>query len=280
MLRELEPFPTGFRIVRLPWGSKIRVNIGESQGSNIWRTGVHDLCVLECLWRLIDPGDWCIDVGANIGLMTNLMALRSGTDGRVYSIEPHPILFEELKANVTRWPREAGFAEIKMVEAAATRCDGKVRLEVPDLFHYNRGVSRVLDVTVPSSSKGALLEVPGIRLESMVQASSIGVMKVDVEGHELSVFQGCGSLLEKRKIRDIVYESFIPHPNPATALLWGCGYTVFAIQQSFNGLRPIPLTGGIKKEMTENFLATCEPKRLLDRLGRPGWFCLSGKLGD
>lgn len=67
--------------MKLPWGSEIRVNIGEGIGNTIWRTGVDDLPVLECLWRLTDPGDRCVDVGANIGLMTNVMAFRAGSEG-------------------------------------------------------------------------------------------------------------------------------------------------------------------------------------------------------
>lgn len=274
MVRGMEREATGYRTAGLPWGFEIRVNIGETIGSTIWRTGVHDLPVLESLWRLIDPGDGCVDVGANIGLMTNLMAFRSGTGGRVYSLEPHPMLFEELKANVACWSRQAGFAEIQAVEAAATLCEGEVDFEVPDGFEWNRGTGRLQD---PSDGKKAALRVRAVRLDGLIQDSRVGVMKVDVEGHELGVLQGCGCLLERQRIRDIVYESFLPQPDPATELLRACGYTVFRVQQRFRGPRPIPLRDATKGVVTENFLATCEPERLEERLGPSGWFCLSGK---
>ena len=61
-----------------------------------------DLAVSEALWRLLDPGALALDVGANIGFMTNLMAWRSGPCGRVLAFEPHPEVFRSLAENVER----------------------------------------------------------------------------------------------------------------------------------------------------------------------------------
>lgn len=36
--------------------------------------GVYDLPVSETIWRLLDPGDYAIDVGASLGHMTGIMA--------------------------------------------------------------------------------------------------------------------------------------------------------------------------------------------------------------
>ena len=48
-------------------------------------TGIYDLIVTEILWRLINKGEIAVDVGANIGYMTSLMAAKVASSGKVYS---------------------------------------------------------------------------------------------------------------------------------------------------------------------------------------------------
>ena len=86
-----------FETVTLPWGRTIRVRPHEVIGSNIWCYGVFDLVVTEAIWRLLDESEMALDIGANIGQMTNLMRHRSGRAGKVHSFEPHPELFSELE---------------------------------------------------------------------------------------------------------------------------------------------------------------------------------------
>src|SRR5262245_15426335 len=74
---------------RLPWNRTIRVSTRDNIGPAVLRLGVYDLVVTEALWRLTDPVDQVVDVGANIGLMTAAFAERAAT---VYSFEPHPAL--------------------------------------------------------------------------------------------------------------------------------------------------------------------------------------------
>src|SRR3569623_794508 len=82
-----------FEDVTLPWGATMRIRPGEHIGSRIWHRGVFDLVVLEAIARLIEPGESALDIGANIGQMTNLMSHRVGPKGRGLSFEPHPGVF-------------------------------------------------------------------------------------------------------------------------------------------------------------------------------------------
>ena len=68
------------------------MNPKETIGRAILRLGVYDLCVSESICRLLDPGESAIDVGANLGYMTSLMAAKAGKCGSVESFEPHPDL--------------------------------------------------------------------------------------------------------------------------------------------------------------------------------------------
>src|SRR5882724_1375106 len=75
--------------VYLPWGLRVAVNPHESIGKSLLTHGVYDLAVSETIWRLTEPGDSCLDVGANIGYMTSLLAVRAAESGKVFSFEPH-----------------------------------------------------------------------------------------------------------------------------------------------------------------------------------------------
>jgi predicted methyltransferase len=69
----------------------------------IFRQGIYDLVTTEVLWRLASAGDCIIDVGANIGYMTSIFAIRAGACGSVFAFEPHPRTFEILKQSVEYW---------------------------------------------------------------------------------------------------------------------------------------------------------------------------------
>ena len=102
--------------VRLPWGLNITINSSERMGSAIARSGVYDLCVCEAIYRLADPGELAVDVGANIGQMTSVMAARVRDSGKVLAFEPHPETFAELRENVNRWEGRPGIAPIVLHE--------------------------------------------------------------------------------------------------------------------------------------------------------------------
>src|SRR5262249_15069120 len=93
----------GSHEVNFPWGAHISIDPREEIGRAILRKGLYDLIVSETLWRLVEPGDLAVDVGANIGAMTSLMARRCGPNGMVASFEPHPRNFRALERNAARW---------------------------------------------------------------------------------------------------------------------------------------------------------------------------------
>ena len=70
--------------VKLPWGLTMNVSPEDRIGASIIKTGTYDTAVLECLYRLTDQGETCLDIGANYGLMTGLLARASGPNGNRY----------------------------------------------------------------------------------------------------------------------------------------------------------------------------------------------------
>lgn len=51
------------------------------------------------LKNVINKGDICIDIGANLGYLTTLFSRLVGTNGKVYAIEPIKPIFEVLRSN-------------------------------------------------------------------------------------------------------------------------------------------------------------------------------------
>jgi hypothetical protein len=63
-------------------------------------TGLHERHITELLTRRVSRGATCVDVGANIGYFSAIMACLAGPQGRVVAYEPVPENFEVLKVNV------------------------------------------------------------------------------------------------------------------------------------------------------------------------------------
>ena len=262
-----------FVIKTLPWGLDIRVRPEEEHGKIITTLGVIDLMVTETLWRLAEPGELAIDVGANIGYMTAVLAARVGSsvDGSVWSFEAHPEIFSELKLNVDNWQQQLKTVQFFPKNVAVSEQKGTVQLQIPDAFTNNRGLASVMSVA-EVTDKSIILESCSLD-DLFLESREIGVMKLDVEGHELQVLKGAKQLFQQKKIRDCVFEEHREYPTPVTSFFEEMGYKIFRIQRSF--LKPILLNPDSKVSRTNweptSFIATSNPDRVVNLFKEPGW---------
>lgn len=267
-------------LFRLPWNIEIIADPAEALGKALTRLAVYDLGVSETLWRLTKSGDVTVDVGANFGYMTSIMAVRSGSNGRIFAFEPHPRLYGLLCENLLLWKEKyisSLMASVDARQLAVSDHDGDAHLRVPEDFASNKGLAFIADAPLPSD-----LPVNCVRLDSAFAAEqNIDLMKVDVEGHELSVFRGAEQLLSEGRIRHIVFEEHGGFPTTVTAFLKQFGYTFFEIGVSLFG----PILGG---EANINFtprrrweprslLATLDPAGVDATFSGRGWRSLSAE---
>ena len=154
----------------------------------------------ETLRKLLAPGMTFLDIGAHIGLLTLAGARAVGSSGRVLAIEPVPLSFSML----TRALAISGMAQY--VEA---RCQAVgARREFRKLI-----IGKVLGHSslIPSdgliASSVSEIEVEVSSLDDLVsQSTRVDVVKIDVEGAELSVLHGMTRIISENPDLVIIAE--------------------------------------------------------------------------
>ncbi len=140
---------------------------------------------LHLVPQLADPGRVSIDVGANRGIWTEMLRRHSHA---VLAFEPNPKLFQELA-------RRVGPGAVALPYALSDS-SGEAELRVPRRRkgYSNQGATLAHD-SLGSCPYGALA-VPTRRLDE-IETGDVGLIKIDVEGHELAVLRGATGLIAR-----------------------------------------------------------------------------------
>jgi FkbM family methyltransferase len=254
--------------VQLPWKLPIEVNTVDVIGMAIAQQGLYDIVTTELVWRLAEPGEVALDVGANIGYFTSLLSVRVGTKGAVHSWEPHPKTFQALQNNVERWRTSANLASINLTNAALSNRADTAILAISE--EANVG-SAYISSHAAENSFTVQTELLSSSLDS---TGPVGVMKLDVERHETQVLEGAGEHLRKGTIRDIVFEEHDPFPAPSHKILLDAGYRIFWFEEQLRGLKLLPPDGVSRRreyDLPPSYVATRDPGRLERLLADGGW---------
>jgi FkbM family methyltransferase len=268
--------------VELPWKLRLHCRPTDGIGAALIKLGVFELHVSEAIWRLLDQGEIAIDAGANIGYMSSLMAKCIGPSGRLISIEPHPEIVQELRANVAEWSA-AQSAPVDVREVALSDESGEGSLVIPEYFASNRGTASLAAADHVIAATGQYV-VQVRRLDDLISQlvpeQNLGLLKIDVEWHEAAVLRGAEKTLKSGRIRDVVYEDHRGPGSEASRLLRSWGFRVFAIRSSFFGPRLSdcsPTVPAVTPTSSPDFLATRDPERALERFGPRGWRVLGSQ---
>lgn len=138
----------------------------------------------------VNPGDVILDVGAHVGYYTLLFAKRVGPGGRVLAFEPSSDTFARLEENIAL----NGFENVTAVNAAASEQAGVATLNLAGGSNTGSTSMHAGELDWPSE------QTRTIALESYLAEHAVGnvaLIKIDVEGHELSVLRGLGETLRK-----------------------------------------------------------------------------------
>ena len=155
--------------------------------------GTLEIPVQEALRRLLGEGDVFYDVGANVGFFSLLAARLVGPPGRVYAFEPVADSAEAIRANAAL----NGFGNLSVLEKAVAAESGRERLLVVEDLSWSR-----LDRGRQHPRAAARVDVDVVALDDLVSAGELPpptLVKIDVEGAELSVIEGMRSTIEHHR---------------------------------------------------------------------------------
>jgi FkbM family methyltransferase len=272
----LEYFWRGKReaFVTLPWGLSIKIDPHEAVGFNLASKGLYEIGVTEALWRLTAHGDLAIDVGANIGYTASILGIRVGPTGKVICFEPHPAVFDSLRENVDSWKKDCRCGTFVLHQSALSTENGRALLHTNDWFRTNRGTAWISNKLEPGQDRN-VIEVSIQSLDSFLdKGETIGVLKMDVQGHELSVLRGMSQILDRHAVRDIIFEEEGAFPAATHRYLKSNGYSIFGLQERFAGVRCLPDAQPMFDPAigpAPNYLATLDPNRATALLGPMMW---------
>jgi FkbM family methyltransferase len=268
----------GEEVVELPWNIELEVDSSETIGRILSHHGIFELPVVEAIFRLVDPSDCVLDVGANIGYMA-AVSLSAGAK-KVISFEPHPTLFARLSRNVDRWQKKAGNAgRVDARQVAVSAENGEATLHIPKYGFKENQMLATLE-SQPDQDAFDEIRVPTMTLDSVINETSdpVGVLKIDIEGHELQAFKGCRESFGQKKIRDVIYEEFEGISSGASKLLAGYGYSILGLRKTIFGPVLIDkLEVGKPHYGDHNFVATLDPMRVKKRMAPRGYISMSPK---
>ncbi|HYO24923.1 MAG TPA: FkbM family methyltransferase [Lacipirellulaceae bacterium] len=185
---------------------------------------------VDALRQWIRPGDFAIDVGAHTGDTTVPMALAAGRQGCVLALEPNRYAFAVLAANARL---NTDVTQIKAVCCAATQQDGNFEFLYGDASFCNGGAA--IGRWNPFRKKYPL-PVTGRNLLTMLRKEyaawvrRLAYVKVDAEGHDLSILRSILPVITERRpvVRTEVFKKLSKADRQAMhAFFTSAGYDVY-----------------------------------------------------
>ena len=151
--------------------------------------GAHEISTEKFIRRFARPGSTMLDIGSNIGYFSFLSAVVKGT--RSVAFEPNPQVVESLRKSVKA---NAVGERFQIIETALGDTDGHAKI-VPDSTKADTGGAHM------EVDAGGSVQVQ--RLDSMEARNGpftdVSVVKIDVEGWELSVLRGMQEFLRRER---------------------------------------------------------------------------------
>jgi FkbM family methyltransferase len=189
-------YPIAPRVVRSQLGFKIEIRDYEEHIQRyIYWLGRFEPRESAVVRDLLEPGDYVIDAGANIGWFSLLASSIVGTAGKIFAFEPMGATAEHLDRNLAL----NGASNVEVHRIALSDRRGEAKLTVTETGNIGTASLFATD-----SDEGEIVDTG--RLDDIVPKRGFKLLKMDVEGAELKVLHGAEKLLNARRIENILFE--------------------------------------------------------------------------
>jgi FkbM family methyltransferase len=225
------------RTVHLVNGMHIEVDPRDYVGRSIMDNGCFETETVHFVQRFLKPGMVFLDIGANIGQYSLLASELVGSEGTVHSFEPYPLMYAVLRRNVERnhcvnvhcncvaLDEQEGSQQLFLSGSKGFGSTSFVPAE-----HYSG-----LQIGVRTMSVDRYAQVHGL--------DRVDLIKIDVEGAEMSVLKGAHFLLDKHpdvalvlEFNDTAAHRFGYSSAQLADYLRARGFKLFRLQES--GISP------------------------------------------
>jgi FkbM family methyltransferase len=163
--------------------------------------------------HIVRPGMTVLDIGANLGYFTLLIARLTESTGKVHAFEPNPEMFQRLEENVRFNPQLAD-GRIACHRLALGEKAAEAEFFCP--VEGREGVGGLKDIQ--RAPLGKVIKVAVQTLDQFLAehaVTRVDFIKMDVEGGELGVLKGATRLL--KDLRPVIlfeaYEDNTAHYN-------------------------------------------------------------------
>lgn len=193
---------------RLFWRRKFRIlhRLGQSRAD------------IQLVASLCDPKLISLDIGADLGEFTIAMLASSRS---VIAFEPRPAQAHDLASMF-----DAVGAPVQVEAVALSDNPGRIAMRVVESEPGRSTIDTDNELTDVGGEEIRSIDVPVKRLDDL-HLDDIGLIKIDVEGHELAVLHGATQTLVRNRPAIVVEAEERHHPNAVagiTTLLTGLGY--------------------------------------------------------
>lgn len=170
-------------------------------GWHVAMFGTYEPELRSLMRALLPAGGVAIDVGANVGWHTLLMARLAGANGRVLAVEANPSVRQVLDRNIAL----NRFSNVEVVPVIVSDHEGAHGFFSPPAEDQASGDGYVVMGNVAQSN---VIQVESRRLDTIAAASRLerlDFLKIDVEGWEWPALQGAEETIARFR-PNIVFE--------------------------------------------------------------------------
>ena len=163
-------------------------------GYNVTFFGTYEPELRALMRRYLVPGGVAVDIGANVGWHTLLMARLIGPTGRVLAVEANP----SVRARLSEHLQANHLSNVTIVASALGDQPGRLRFLAPPVDAFGAGDGHVAGEKDKGSQHIVETEVTTLDvLAEQEMLQRLDFVKIDVEGFEWPVLQGASATFAK-----------------------------------------------------------------------------------